>query len=214
MLYCNEENGIYSGIGVLMYNYLTGEVVEISDERLVVDVAGIGYDMMISNTALSEISMGSVVKIYTRLIVKEDEFSLCGFLDEKERVLFDFLVSVSGVGKKLAMSMLSSLSYMQIISFIVEGDVKSLTQLKGVGKRTAERLCVELTDKFKKTYGNSLIVAAEDEKPLETSYAEEIVLALSGLGFSSREISKMLDGMPQGASVEEAIRYALKNRGK
>ncbi len=197
-----------------MYNYLTGEVVEISEEHLVLDVNGIGYNLLVSNTSLSELSIGSVVKVYTRLIVKEDEFSLCGFTDEKERLVFDYLITVSGVGKKLAMNMLSSLSYMQIISFIVEGDTKSLTKLKGVGKRTAERLCVELTDKFKKTYGGNIVVSTSEGDSTEVSYAEEIVLALSGLGFSSREISTMLDGMPSDCSVEEAIKYALKNRGK
>ncbi len=197
-----------------MYNYLSGEVVEISDEHMVLDVNGIGYNMLISNTSLSELTLGSFAKVYTRLIVKEDEFSLCGFSDERERRVFDYLITVSGVGKKLAMSMLSSLSYLQIVSYIVKGDVKSLTKLKGVGKKTAERMSVELTDKFKKQYGDMSDYGDGAEQVIAQDYSDEILLALSGLGFSGKEINTMLTGMPENYTVEEAIKYALKNKMK
>ncbi len=194
-----------------MYNYFIGQVVETSNEKLVLEVGGIGYEFLISNTSLASLKIGDKAKIYAKLIVKEDEMTLCGFCDESERVVFDELITVSGVGKKLAMAMLSSMFYADIVTHIVKKDSQMLVKLKGVGKKTADRICVELSDKFKKKYGEELAVTQSNtESPIDCS--DEIILALSGLGFSNKEIKEMLAGMPKDYSVEEAIKYALKNR--
>ncbi|PID82759.1 MAG: Holliday junction branch migration protein RuvA [Clostridiales bacterium] len=192
-----------------MYNYIIGKVIEKNDEELILESNNIGYRFTISNVSLSEIQINKTVKVFTRLIVKEDEFSLCGFIDEKERLVFDYLITVSSVGKKLAMTILSSISYAKIITYIVANDAKTLTKIKGVGKKTAERICLELSDKFKKKYGENISNENQDMLVESKNYSEEIKIALSGLGFTNVEINNMLKGLPESSTVEEAIKFAL-----
>lgn len=196
-----------------MYSYLKGIVTEKNEESVVLENNGIGYELAVSFQSLSEIKLHEEAVLYTRLIVKEDELSLCGFSSKEERFLFDNLLTVSGVGKKMALSAISHAGVDSIIKWIITEDYASLVKLNGVGKKTAERLVVELRDKFKKLYQSMQL---EDAGAVEAfsspDIEEDIVLALTGLGFSSAEIKLMCAGMPAGIGVEGAIKYALKKR--
>ncbi len=198
-----------------MYAYIKGKIIQKGEDFAIIESQGIGYELNVSLNSLAEMEVGRDMTIYTRLIVKEDEMSLCGFVSIEERTLFDHLLTVSGIGKKLALSAISSAGVDSIIKWIIAEDYKSLVKLNGVGKKTAERLSVELRDKFKKIYGE--ISSDETDAQVNTVNREihdDILLALSGLGFNQTEINRMLEGMPEGLDVEGAIKYALKKRNK
>ncbi len=198
-----------------MYSYLRGIVTEKYEDFVVLENGGIGYEIAMSKNSLYEIELNTEVVLYTRLMVKEDEMSLCGFSSKEERALFDNLLTVSGVGRKSALSAISNAGVDSIIKWIITEDYKSLVKLNGVGKKTAERLVVELRDKFKKLYQNIQLDGDGAENIVEhTDIEDDISLALSGLGFSSSEIKRMCVGMPSGISVEGAIKYALKKRNE
>ncbi len=198
-----------------MYAFIKGIAVDIAPGVLILENGGIGYELAMSDVALSSVEIGSEVTVYTRLIVKDDEISLCGFISEDERTLFDYLVTVSGIGKKSALKVLSTAGSDKIVRWVVSEDHSSLTKLPGIGKKTAERLVVELRDVFKKAYGDlgedgSFVTVSDIESPVN----DDIILALTGLGFSRTEISSMCSGMPEGLDVEGAIKYALKKRNR
>ncbi len=198
-----------------MYSYLKGIVTEKFDDFVVLENNGIGYEIAMSQNSLFEVELNKDIILYTRLIVKEDELSLCGFTSKEERALFDNLLTVSGVGKKSALSAISNAGVDQIIKWIITEDYKSLVKLNGVGKKTAERLVVELRDKFKKLYQNLQFDGENSAEAVQNNdFEDDIVLALSGLGFSTNEIKKMCIGMPAGLNVEGAIKYALKKRNE
>ncbi len=198
-----------------MYSYLKGIVTEKFEDFVVLENNGIGYEIAMSQNSLFEVELNKELILYTRLIVKEDELSLCGFTSKEERALFDNLLTVSGVGKKSALAAISNAGVDQIIKWIITEDYKSLVKLNGVGKKTAERLVVELRDKFKKLYQNMQFTGDEVAEPMQNNELEDdIVLALSGLGFNTNEIKKMCLGMPAGLNVEGAIKYALKKRNE
>ncbi len=194
-----------------MYDYLEGTIVEKGLNDVVIDVAGVGYYALASTTTLSDLTVGQVKKLFVKLLVKEDDHSLCAFSQRREREFFTHLIGVSGIGQRVAMNMISQADYSDILLWIISADEKKLTKLPGLGKKTAQRLIVELKDKFVKQYGASLPdeVAADAIKITQPS--DEVLLALSGLGFQRDEIKLMLQGIDTSTlTVEEAIKYALK----
>lgn len=196
-----------------MYAFLKGLVVEKGEDFIVIDVNNVGYEVLMSAYSLFEIEIGSDITCYTRLIVQEDSQALCGFITKEERAVFDSLVTVSGVGKRSALKILSSAPSAMIISMIIGEDYAQLTKLPGIGKKTAERLVVELRDKFKKLYSDMSPVANGDkEEAFFTTRDEDVMTALSSLGFSKPEITRMMKGLDDTMTVEEAISYALKKK--
>ncbi|MCK8059065.1 MULTISPECIES: Holliday junction branch migration protein RuvA [unclassified Fusibacter] len=193
-----------------MYRYIKGEVVEKGLDHIVLDVGGIGYYLSATTTSITHVKLGEVSKLYTKLMIKEDEHSLCGFTDENELIFFEHLISVSGIGKRVAMGMLSNESYARIMEWIITANEKMLTGLPGLGKKTSQRVIVELRDKLKKTYGADLKSAGSFSEGVMVSSSEDVMLALLGLGFKKDEINSMLSGVDLATlSVEDAIKYAL-----
>lgn len=132
-----------------MYAFISGIIDEKTDQYVVVDCNGVGYEINVSTNTLSNLpAVGEMAKIYTYLQVREDAMQLFGFLSKEEKNMFLELITVSGVGPKMALVILSSLSISNLISCITSGDVKTLSQAKGVGKKTAERIIVELKGKL------------------------------------------------------------------
>lgn len=196
-----------------MYRYFYGEVVEITTDKLVLDVHGVGYQLEVSRFTADAVKLGERVKLYAVTLIKEDEHALCGFISDEERVVFEHLISVSGIGRKVAMGMLSKASYDKILEWLITGDEKQLTELPGLGKKTAQRLIVELRDKLKKAYGGDFKVLSEATAASSAPVQEDVYLALSGLGFKREEISKMLAGIDLASlTVEKAIKLALTRR--
>ncbi len=193
-----------------MYQYIKGTITEKGLNYLVLECAGIGYYMTASSTTLASLALGEQTKVYTKLIVREDAHLLCAFATINEREFFENLISVSGIGQKVAMNMLSAADYSDILAWIVAGDEKKLTKMPGLGKKTAQRLIVELRDKLSKQYG--AVASQAGVEPIN-SVNQDIMIALTGLGFGSDEIAAMLAGIDlTNLSIEDAIRLALSSK--
>lgn len=203
---------------------LTGTLVEVMPTYAVLDVQGVGYELGIShNTAASLPQVGSAgVTILTRLVVSESAMSLYGFPSREERTLFDRLVAISGIGPKLALSVLSTFTPSALATIVATQDVTRMAQVPGVGRRKAQRLLVDLDGVFQKDaelrslVGLSLPADAEvAAMPSADSPQAEAMAALLSMGFTPQEAELALDGCEEAgaATVEKALSYALRRLG-
>src|SRR3712207_5937323 len=138
-----------------MIGYIKGIIEEIGLDYIVIDNSGIGYKLAVSTNTLGQVSMGQEVKIYTKMIVREDDISLCGFYSREEEEMFRLLTSVSKIGTKVGMGILSFATPAKIQNIIASSDVTAMSKAPGVGKKTAERIILELKDKVAKMHVNS-----------------------------------------------------------
>lgn len=199
-----------------MISYLRGKVVTITPETAILDVNGVGYEAYCSGGAFQRLTVGAVAELYTYLQVKEDGVTLFGFASPKEKELFLKLITVSGVGPKMGISILVSLSADDFAMAIATADVKRLSAVKGLGKKTAEKIILELHGKISAVEvlgasGDELTPAAESAPAKLSALDEEAVSALMGLGFTrSESVQAVKKAHDLGAkSVEEIIMKAL-----
>lgn len=190
-----------------MIDRLRGTVLEKKLDGVVVETGGFGFMVYLPGSNLSGIEEGDLTTIFTYLQVKDDGFSLFGFLDEKDRELFLLLIGVTGVGPKVAMGIFGRFSADDVIYFIQNGDSKSLTEAPGVGKKTAERLILELKDKVK-GLGVTLPQGAA-LSPASQGPKQEAVDALEGLGYATNEAKAAVKGIDSD-DVEVILKSALK----
>lgn len=201
-----------------MISYIRGKVLEITAETAIVDVGGIGYEPYCSGGAFRKITVGEQVELYTYLQVKEDGVTLFAFGNPQEKQLFLKLTSVSGVGPKMGISILTGMTAEEVVEAIATADVKRLSAVKGMGKKTAEKIILELHGKISAA---EVMNAGADpfEKAVQQSAQvhklsqedDEAVSALMGLGFTRNEsVQAVKRAHEMGAtSVEEIIRKAL-----
>ena len=194
-----------------MYNYIKGKLIESGENYVVVESGNIGYELNVSANTAAELSAAEgEVKIYCFLSVREDDLSLFGFATKQEKPMFIKLVPVGGVGPKLALTVLSGMTAGQFAAAVVKGDVTALSKTKGVGKKTAERIVLELKDKVNKDYTSEETVSAVKADVTEVN--EEAVLALMTLGYDRHEASEAVKRVQKdGMSLEQLIFTALKN---
>ncbi|KXZ39419.1 Holliday junction DNA helicase subunit RuvA [Alkalithermobacter thermoalcaliphilus JW-YL-7 = DSM 7308] len=189
-----------------MYRYIKGTVEEIGLDYVVIESFGIGYKINTSSNTIYNIKKGQSVKLYTRLIVKEDDMSICGFLTEEELSMFELLNSVSKIGPKLALGILSFAPVKQLGGFILSGDINSISKAPGVGKKTAERIVLELKDKIDKNNVEYEISLFSNE----TIQIDEAVEALIALGYSPKEAKNAADIVRKDSkNTEDLIKKAL-----
>lgn len=195
----------------MIYN-LTGKISCISDQFVVVECGGVGFKCFTSlNTAKTIGSIGFSVNLFTYLSVKEDALDLYGFATEDELNCFKLLISVSGVGPKAAVSVLSELSPSKLAITVAAGDVKSITKANGVGKKIAERIVLELKDKLVNSVGGEISADIGSAASIvEESSSAEAVEALVALGFSQSDAAVAVGSMDKSLSVDEMIRLGLK----
>ncbi|MFH1366793.1 MAG: Holliday junction branch migration protein RuvA [Patescibacteria group bacterium] len=192
-----------------MISYLRGQVKIKSDKYIILDVAGVGYQIFVSPNTLKEIGDKEEIELYTHLYLREDGQELYGFLNPEEKEFFELLLSVSGVGPKGALGVLAIASLTAVKQAIIHGDPAVLTKVSGIGKKTAERIIVELKNKID-------ILPGEDQ----TVYLSEVgdsaaIDALVGLGYSASEARDALKEVDKEIpEVEERVRAALKLLGK
>lgn len=197
-----------------MIGRLYGTLLEKQPPWLVVDVNGVGYELEASmNTLLALPDVGETVRLYTHLTVREDAHLLYGFANEPERALFRALIRVNGVGPKLALAILSGMEKDQFIRCIMDDDIKALTRLPGVGKKTAERLIVEMRDRFphwgeERDSSSGLLDQATASSRANEPFAEAEA-ALISLGYKPTEAARMLSGLEAGQTTEAMIKAAL-----
>lgn len=197
-----------------MIGRLQGELVEKAAPQLMIDVMGVGYELQAPMSTFSMLGgIGDKVTLFTHLSVREDAHQLFGFASKAERSLFRALVKVSGVGPKLALAILSGMDAKSFANCIHNQDAAALVRMPGIGKKTAERLIVEMKDRLKEWQDpGPLWQAAElNEEAAKNSRLEEAESALVALGYRPVEAAKMVNKVASEAgSSEELIRLALK----
>src|SRR5450432_2767070 len=188
-----------------MIALISGTVAVRRSDHVVVDCGGVGYRLAVSGETLRHVpALGQSVVLYTHLVVRDDALALYGFATEEERDLFLMLLGVQTVGPKMALAVLSGAPPRELLSAVGAGDVTRL-KAPGVGKRTAERIIVELREKVGAVLPGDAITVARSDDPL--SQARE---ALLGLGYSPPEIDELLDSA-RGESTEELLSHALRS---
>lgn len=197
-----------------MIGRLRGTLLEKQPPWLVIDVAGVGYELEASmNTLVALPSVGETVQLFTHLTIREDAHLLFGFGREQERALFRALIKVNGVGPKLALAILSGMEEDQFIRCVMEDDVKALTRLPGVGKKTAERLVIEMRDRFPHwSHDGQDGVPGQSSMPDLATAATPLAdaeAALVSLGYKPTEATRMLSGLDETLSTEALIKAAL-----
>ena len=194
-----------------MIHRLRGILVEKDTDGVVVDVGGVGYRASASVATLRALpSLGEECVIHTRMVVREDAMLLFGFAAPEERAAFDALIAVSKVGPKLALAVLSAMSPQQISEAVARGDVPKLSSVPGLGRKTAERLVLELKGKDLAVFGPEPVVSSDGGGGGPYMEARE---ALTGLGYSLEEAEKALNSIPPQDSVEKYIKEALRRIG-
>ena len=206
-----------------MITQVHGMLVEASPNVAVVEAGGVGYELGISgNTAAELPALGEEVRLYTRMQVREDAIALYGFSTKDERAVFDKLVAISGVGPRLALSVLSKFTVSQLYSTVMAEDEEGMTSVPGVGKKTAQRLILELKGAFEKdstlasvqlTWPDR-IPAKHAANPGAATTMDDARAALLSMGFTPQETELALTGVEdEDGSVEELLVYALKRLG-
>lgn len=206
---------------------LTGSIVEVTASHVVLDVAGVGYELGISaNTAAALPPAGEAgVTVLTRLVLRDDAVELYGFCSREERAVFDRLVAVSGVGPKLALSVLSTFTPSQLATVVTAQDVTRMSQVPGVGKKKAQRLLVELEGVFQRdaelrglvglSSPGEVAAGAVAAVPSGQSVQSEATDALLSMGFTPQEAELALEGLEDAGvtTIESAVSYALRRLG-
>ncbi|SBT18727.1 Holliday junction ATP-dependent DNA helicase RuvA [Marinomonas gallaica] len=196
-----------------MIGRIVGTLIEKTPPELLVDVGGVGYEIMASMSTIYELpQVGQSVILHTHFQVKEDAQSLYGFATKDERALFRILIKVNGIGPKMALSVLSSMNPPELITAVQESQIDSLTKVPGVGKRTAERLVVELRDKLGTAAKQDLFTERSVVTQVQADPRQEAEAALISLGYKPQEAARMIAKLPKDESNSELlIKAALKS---
>lgn len=195
-----------------MIGRLRGTLVRKEPPALLVEVGGVGYEIEAPMTAFYELpAVGETVTLHTHLVVREDAHLLYGFVRESQRRLFRGLLKVNGVGPRMALAVLSGLSDEEFVRCVAQEDIARLTKVPGVGRKTAERLIVEMRDKLPAHPGAPASAASAAAGDVAADPVSEAVSALIALGYKPQEASHMVRGVSgKDQSAEEIIRQALK----
>lgn len=193
-----------------MFAYINGKIADKANNYVVIDAGGIGYKIFMSSKAIESLNeIGTMQKVYTYYYVREDNISLYGFLSNEELRMFELLLSVSGIGAKSALAILSEITPSSFALAVITSDDSKLVKIPGIGKKTAARMILELKDKLKTE------TAIEKTEKIEKAIKEdnkdsEAVSALQVLGYTNKEIEKALEKIDiTGLGVEDIIRKAL-----
>ena len=195
-----------------MIGSLIGLIKEKTPSSILLEVNGIGYEIAVPlSTSFQLPNVGESAYLLTHLVVREDQHSLYGFATDEERKLFRALIKISGVGAKLAITILSGTNVNGFIQSVVNEDIDALVHLPGIGKKTAERLIVEMKDKVSEILSDENTLSQN----IENSAVAEAINALVNLGYKTKDAKTILDKIEsEGLTVEELIRQALKSLNK
>lgn len=192
-----------------MIGRLKGVLAHKQPPWLMIDVHGVGYELEAPMSTIYELpELGREIVLFTHYAVKEDSVALYGFITEAERRLFRDVQKVTGIGAKIALAILSGVSVNEFARLVASSDVNALTRVPGIGKKTAERIVVELRDRAADLAAGTSVVAGRGAVPLDP--LSEASVALQQLGYKPPEITRLLRDAPQGGSSEDLIRHALR----
>ncbi|MDR0880259.1 MAG: Holliday junction branch migration protein RuvA [Clostridioides sp.] len=192
-----------------MFNYIKGKVEELNINYIVIENNGIGYEIHASTNTIANLGVGKTAKIYTKLIVREDDLSICGFATKEELRMFELLTSVSKIGPKVGLAILSFASPEKLGGFILSDDITNLSKAPGVGKKTAERIILELKDKVDKEHVLFEPTLLSSNSIIGTQ--SEAVEALVSLGYSAPEAREAVGRVANNGDMttEQIIKKSL-----
>lgn len=199
-----------------MINYIKGIFIESTSEKIIVENNGIAYDMFFPASNMANLPVeNSEIKVYTYMSVREDDISLYGFLTEEDRDVFLMLLTVNGVGPKGALNIISTFGFNETVRLITKGDNKKLSEVKGLGQKTASKIIIELSDKIKKiNIGNTKDFIKENNEVNEkiNLIKEEVVEALVSLGHQKKAAVDMVSSIhcDENMRADELLKMVLK----
>ena len=197
-----------------MYAFLTGTIDEKDENIVVVNVGGVGYEVWASSHTVNSVNVGEVATIYTYLHVREDAMLLFGFATKQEKALFLDLITVSGVGAKTAIQILSGCSVDELVQSILHGDTRTISSIKGIGKKTAERIVLELKSKFEDLPLLSGSYDTTGSVSAKSSITDEAVMLLTNMGLTRTEAVNLVKQVATpDDTIEEIVTKALRNMG-
>lgn len=196
---------------IRMYEYIKGDIVDFGLDYIVIECNNIGYHIQSSqHTIASFMENRENVSVYTKLIVKDDDMSLCGFATHRELAVFKLLTSVNGIGVKVAIGMLSAFHYDELLSILQTENVKALTKAPGIGKKTAERAVLELKDKVAKQFDAVEVPNITLVEHAASGAMDDAISALMALEYRKPDIKKALSGYSGDMdNVESIIKFGL-----
>ncbi len=195
-----------------MISSVKGTVNEINGEYVEIDVAGIGYEICVPTPTADRLEVGQTVKLYTYMAVREDGVFLYGFFTAEEKKMFLKLISISGIGPKVAVAILSGISLSQLAISIITGDAKTLAKVKGIGKKTAERIILELKENVEPIDDEDVVL--KEKEDVVTDVMNDAVDALRYLGLSQGEALRAVkEAVKTATDVEDIIKTALRYIG-
>ncbi len=191
-----------------------GKVIHMEQGFVVVECSGVGYRCQTTLSTLKNVKQGSEATLYTHLNVREDAVELFGFYSLSELQCFRTLISVSGVGPKMALSLLSELTPSQVAMCVSAGDVKSLTRAQGVGPKLAQRIILELKDKLSPLASSETVIDTKGSVIADTGNIPKAVAALAVLGYSAADVTPVLSRLDASLTVEQLISETLRRMGR
>ncbi|WP_432204885.1 Holliday junction branch migration protein RuvA [Cetobacterium somerae] len=193
-----------------MFEYLNGTIKVKKPEYLAIDVNGVGYRVYITLKTYDKVQIGDKKELYIYNVIKEDAFKLVGFLEERERALFEMLIGISGIGLSLALSIMSTFSIDNIREIVLNEDFKTLKRVPKLGEKKSKQIIIDLNNKIKTL--NLMSMEDPTGDMLNSAIEEELYLALESLGYSKKEIDSLVskDELNSYSSLEDAIKGVLK----
>ena len=195
-----------------MIGYLSGKIKFVFQDCCILDVHGVGYRIFIDASTRQTLTLGAAEEFFIHTAVREDAITLFGMKNQSSFELFELLLTVSGIGAKSALAVVSKISAAEFARAVAAQDIKTLTRLPGIGKKSAERILLELKDKVQPLAEN---FSTEEFQPaqIQSTAQDDAAEALESLGYSAAEISAVFSKAPKNSSTEQLIKFALKNLG-
>ncbi len=196
-----------------LIDFIKGSIEYIGEDYVVIENGAIGYRVYTSQYSMAKLNedMDNVI-LYTQMIVREDDISLCGFASRQELKMFELLKTVKGVGTKVALGILSTIPFVELANILISADVNNLTKAPGIGKKTAQRIILELKDKVNKSIAieEGSMVKGSSNFIMSMNANDEVIEALLTLGYGKSEAQEVVSRVDSDLSVEDKIKEALK----
>ena len=187
-----------------MYDYLKGKIIEITPTKIILDVNGIGYKILIGLNTFQKLQKPtSSTCLFISFIVREDAHLLFGFLQKQERDFFDITITVSGIGPKTALALLGHVDFQHLMQAISTADIRLISKVPGIGKKTAERLIIEMRDKLKIL--DKQMISSTDKNSIDHSNTYDAIQALMNLGYSAMQAQKAINAVMEKQPKDTAI---------
>lgn len=198
-----------------MISILTGKLLEITPPQITLSCGGVGYELDLPISHIAQLpAIGHELQLYTHLVIREDAHLLFGFINKTERDCFRQLIKVSGIGPRIALALLSTMSSQQLQQAIEEADLNTLCLTPGIGKKMAERMLLELKGKLVSNIDFTPTNGLFNSKANDGNIRKDIATALESLGYNAKEISQVIKQLPELTDISQGIKEALKLLGK